>query len=127
MPYELTLSGGLLRFTLSGIVTLEDLLNAAREAQVIEATEPVTPHRLTLLTGVGDFNLSFAKMDEFATIRRTAVLQNKVRSAIVAASQVQLGFARMFQTLNDNPQIEIQIFPDEPAALAWLEEGPAGA
>jgi hypothetical protein len=31
-----------------------------------------------------------------------------------------MGMARMFQTLNDNPQITIQIFEDEAAAVIWL-------
>lgn len=120
MPYQLKLSPGLLHFTVSGVLTLEDLLAAARETQAIEATEPVTPHRLTDLSRVEDFDLTFSKMENFASLRRAAKFKNKVRSAIVAPSQVQLGFARMFQTLNDNPQTEIRIFPDQTEALAWL-------
>jgi len=29
----------------------------------------------------------------------------------------------MFQTLNDHPQITIKVFPDVPAAEAWLRVG----
>ena len=127
MSYEIKLASGLLRFTVWGVLTLGELLAAAKQTQAIEATEAVTPHRLTDLSAVDDFDLTFSKMEDFASIRRAARLKNNVRSAIVAPSQVQLGFARMFQTLNDNPQIEVRIFPDQPAALAWLGEVPAGS
>jgi hypothetical protein len=35
---------------------------------------------------------------------------------------VAVGFARMFQTLNDNPQIEIRIVPPLEAARVWIAE-----
>jgi hypothetical protein len=42
----------------------------------------------------------------------------------VALTQVQYGFARMFQTLNDNPRIEIEIFGDCESAQRWLNAQP---
>jgi hypothetical protein len=45
-----------------------------------------------------------------------------VRTALVAVTPVQLGIARMFQTLNDHPLIELRVFSDREAAVAWLEE-----
>jgi hypothetical protein len=49
--------------------------------------------------------------------RRTQRFANSIKSAVVASRPVQVGFARMYQTLNTNPQVEIQIF----AALAEAE------
>jgi hypothetical protein len=43
-----------------------------------------------------------------------------VKSAIVAPMPVQVGFARMFQILNDHPQIEVQLFATLAEAEAWL-------
>jgi hypothetical protein len=39
---------------------------------------------------------------------------------------VQYGIARMFQSLNNNPWITIQIFEDRPSAMKWLDEVEAG-
>jgi hypothetical protein len=124
MAHELQYANGLIRFSLFGTVTLEDLLSAGEEARRIEAEAPVSPPRITDMSRVDDLDLDYWRMEEFAARRRIAPLKNKVRSAIVAPSQVQFGFARMFQTLNDNPLIEIRIFSEQAAAELWLDEKP---
>src|SRR4051812_41454997 len=124
MAYQLQYANGLIRFSLFGIVTLEDLLSAGEEARRIEAEAPVSPPRITDMSQVDDLDLDYWRMEEFAARRRIAPLKNKVRSAIVAPSQVQYGFARMFQTLNDNPLIEIRIFSETVAAEQWVGEKP---
>ena len=35
-----------------------------------------------------------------------------------------MGIARMFQTLNDNPQISIRIFTNAAEAMSWLQGEP---
>ena len=55
-----------------------------------------------------------------AETRRRATLRNPIKSAIIASGIVHFGFARMFQTLNDNPQIVVAIFGDDESALQWL-------
>jgi hypothetical protein len=55
-----------------------------------------------------------------AETRRRATLRNPVKSAIIASDIVRFGFARMFQTLNDNPQIVVAIFGDDESASQWL-------
>jgi len=59
-------------------------------------------------------------VNALAERRRTVALQHPIRSAIVAPTPVSFGFARMFQTLNDHPQIAISIFSTVEAAEAWL-------
>jgi hypothetical protein len=44
-----------------------------------------------------------------------------IRSALIALQPVHFGFARMFQMLNDNPRIQIRIFPNLDDAVLWLE------
>jgi hypothetical protein len=44
------------------------------------------------------------------------------KSAIVAKDVAHYGFARMYETLNDHPQVVIGIFSDEADAMRWLEE-----
>ena len=65
-----------------------------------------------------------------ANIRTNAPIRNMVKSALVATDQMQFGYARMFASLNHNPNITIQIFQTREAALEWissetnLETGP---
>ena len=64
-------------------------------------------------------------IQNFARRRRETRYPNPFRNAILAPQPVQYGYARMFQTLIDHPDITTQVFSDEAAALAWLNEPPA--
>ena len=47
--------------------------------------------------------------------------RNPFRTALVAVSALQQGYARMFQTLNDHPMITVRVFDSIAAAEAWLD------
>jgi len=113
---------GVLRIVLTGILMPGELARLADALAAAEDAAAVVPHRLTDLTGVTRFEIGFDDMFELARRRRERSPANAIRSALVAATPVQLGFARMFQTLNDHPLITLAIFPDVDAALAWLAE-----
>ena len=55
------------------------------------------------------------------SIHRRQRLANPIKTAILASNLVQFGFARMFQALNDHPQIVVAIFGDDEDALRWLQ------
>jgi len=38
----------------------------------------------------------------------------------VASKPAQFGYARMYQTLNENPNIELELFINREKAMAWL-------
>jgi len=122
MPITTEYTGEFIVIKIAGMIGLPDLLAEADELAVIEARLPVTPHRITYLSsgGVGDVN--FADLHVFAAKRRLVQLKNRVKSAIVAEDAVQFGMARMYQTLNENPNIQVEIFQSEAPALAWLRE-----
>ncbi|HEX2854014.1 MAG TPA: hypothetical protein VHO24_12310 [Opitutaceae bacterium] len=82
---------------------------------------PVSPDRITDMSRVSGITLDFTAMEAFAAKRRNAPLKNRVKSAIVAPQPLQFGFARMYQTLNENRDIVIELFRDEASALQWLE------
>ncbi len=44
------------------------------------------------------------------------------KSAIVVNSDLTMGFSRMFQTLNDHPDIDIQIFKTIEDAEDWIKK-----
>jgi hypothetical protein len=65
-------------------------------------------------------DVGFPDIFQLAERVRTRPLPNAVRSAIVAAAPVQIGYARMFQMMNEHPSITVEIFGVLPAAVAWL-------
>lgn len=113
-----------MRIVLSGTLVPEAMVRMADALLEAETAAAVCPHRVTDLTGVTRFDVGFVDMSGLAQRRREQSPANPIRSAIVAATPVQLGFARMFQTLNDHPRITMRIFPDLDGALAWLAEAP---
>jgi hypothetical protein len=120
MPIAIRLNGALLEVTFSGKIAMIDLMHGAREMAEIEAREPVTPPRLTDLSKVTEFNIDFGSVQKFADLREKAPVKNLTRSAIVAPTELQFGFARMYQTILAHPQIEVQVFRAKADALAWL-------
>jgi hypothetical protein len=122
MPITTQFNGEFIATQMTGVVTLEELLAHAGELEAIESSLPVAPHRIANLTAgtVGDF--SYVEMDAYVAKRRVVRLKNRVKSAIVVGDAVQFGFSRMFQTLNNNPDIRVEIFQSEEPALAWLRE-----
>jgi hypothetical protein len=124
MPFSISTDDGIMRIVLSGTLTPEDLGRVADAIGEAEDAADVCPHRVTDLTALTRFEVGFDDMSELARRRREQPPANPIRSAIVAAAPVQIGFARMLQTLNDHPRITMRIFPDVDGALAWLAEEP---
>jgi hypothetical protein len=122
MAFAIDASQPILRITLSGKLTNQDLLDLGKEAARIEGGCPVVPHRLTDMRAVERVEINFQGVLALATERLKMKFPNMFKSAIVAGDVVHYGFARMFETLNDHPQIVIAIFPGEPEALRWLSE-----
>jgi len=56
-----------------------------------------------------------------ARTRKAFGPRNPFRTALVAVSALQQGYARMFQTLNDHPMITVRVFDSIAAAEAWLD------
>jgi hypothetical protein len=101
-------------------VTAEALHALADQLETLEAASPVVPHRLTDLSAVTDVQLTSEEMRHFAARRKALRFANSFRSAIVAVDDLHLGYARMFQILNDHPEITVRVFRDVAAAEAWL-------
>jgi hypothetical protein len=111
---------GVLKIVFSGTFTNADMSLAAAELGEVERASDVAPHRTLDLRLVDRLEIDFKGVFAVAETRRRAVVKNPVKSAIIASDIVQFGFARMFQTLNDNSQVVLAIFGDEESALEWL-------
>lgn len=122
MAYDVAFDGPILTIRLAGTVTAADLDGLAAEVQSIEQGGTIAPPRLTDLRGITATAVGYAEVARLADLARTRPLDMRVRSAVLVAQPVQLGFARMFQILNEHPKVTVRIFEDEPAARAWLME-----
>ena len=120
MPIELRSEGGIIRVTFYGTLTNRDLMMGAKDIGEIEAASEVVPHKLADLRPVERLEIDFPGVFALADARRRLTFANPFKTAILATDVVHFGFARMFQTLNDHPQIVIAIFDDEEQASAWL-------
>jgi hypothetical protein len=116
MPYEISQRGSILHVRFFGILTSEDFVNLLQYFMSIEGA----PNRISTLTDITDFDIRFSTMFPIAQQRREQIIPSNIKSAIVASKPLEIGIARMFQTLNTNPNISIQIFPSESEAITWV-------
>jgi len=122
MPFSIKEEADFITAYLTGVVTAGDVLGLAAAAWEIEKSRKLIPHRITDLSGVENMDVDFTVILRAAENRRSKVFPNSFKSAFIAPRDQQLGFVRMFQTLNDHPQIDIRIFRDMASAEAWIYE-----
>lgn len=120
MPYQLTPGPDFLRVAFFGQVTRPEFGDALRELVALEAAAGRVPDRLTDLGGVESSELNADDIRNLARRRRETPYANSFRSAIYAPKPAQFGYSRMFQVLNHHPNVTLQVFTDEAAAIAWL-------
>jgi hypothetical protein len=125
MAFQITTKSGLMHVALTGRVTRDEVIALGMAVREIELASERVPDRLTDVSGVEINELTGDDIQLFARRRREARYPNPFRNAIYAPQPVQFGYARMFQTLVDHPDITTQVFNDEAAAIAWLKETPA--
>jgi hypothetical protein len=124
MSFAVGIEADIVRVSMYGILTRQDLTDLLAASDAIDRRHDRIPPRLTDLRGVTEFQVSFAQLSGLAAARTAARFPNAFRSALLVSSPAQLGMANMYRTLNDNPQISIEVFEDEAAALAWLRNSP---
>ena len=120
MAYKITVENNVLRLMLSDRLTGRDFEDMVVEARNYEQDVEVVPHRITDMTRITEMAIHYPDISAFAEKRRQLRFLNRFKSAIIATNEQHVGYARMFQTLNDNPQIAIRIFPYEASASRWV-------
>jgi hypothetical protein len=108
--------------TFTGTLTPEDLQECARRTAELEDADPEPVDRIADLCPVETFAVNFLAVSDLAKKRRDKRYGRTVKSALVADRPVAVGFARMYQTILNNPDIDVRIFPTLDQAVAWLAE-----
>src|SRR5262249_4602736 len=109
MPFEFTTPGAILFARLSGVFTAPELNHLADEAEIAEASHPIALDRMTDLTAVERFEVSFREIYYFAIRRSAQRFSRVVKWAIVVQDAEQDAMARVYEALNETPQIRIRI------------------
>jgi len=126
MAFQIIQQPGLLRVVITGRITRDEVVAVGMAVREIEQASPSIPDRLTDVSGVEVSEIGGEDVQNFARRRREVRYPNPFRNAIYAPQPVQFGYARMFQTLLDHPDITTQVFREEAAAIAWLNEPVVG-
>ena len=121
MPFEISRQDGYLLIRWFGSVEAADLEDMLRDLEQIE-DEATPPHRVTDFTEIADLKVAHPQVGAFAAARRERRLAAPIKSALVAQKPLHFGYARMFETLNDNESIEIRVFMSMAAALEWVRQ-----
>ena len=119
MPFEIRDEGKFHSARLFGVLDRTDLDAVTKEIERLE-DEGSLKDRLIDLTALERIDVGFEEVFALAQKRAHRVVATPIRSALVASRPVQVGFARMFQMLNDNPRILIRVFGSLEEAQQWL-------
>ena len=111
---------GLLELVFHGDITADDFQAPVEFFTELETRLEVTPDRVTDLSAANLMPLNADFVKRLGASRARAPIKNKIKSAIIAPEPDQFGLARIFQTFNENPSIEIKVFRDAASAYAWL-------
>jgi hypothetical protein len=125
MPYTITMEPTFLRIILHGALTRQELNRLADALAAIDMQRAVALHRLIDMRRVIAPYLTYPDVQAYTARRQARPVANAVRLAIVASRPIHLGFARMYQNLNEHPQMAIEIFATVEAAETWLLASPA--
>jgi hypothetical protein len=120
MAFQIIPQPEYLRVIITGRLTRDEVVAVGLAVREIETASERVPDRLTDVSGVEINELTGEDIQNFARRRREARYPNRFRNAILAPQPAQYGYARMFQTLIDHPDIDTQVFSDEVAAIGWL-------
>ena len=121
MPFEIQEEEDCLVLRLYGVLTSEDLQWAGLEIARREQTGATAKNRLTDLTALEGIAIGFPEVLAAATRRNQLTFPRRVKSAMVARRPIHVGFARMFQTLIENPQIEVRVVDSVEEARRWFD------
>jgi hypothetical protein len=123
MAVDISFEGGRIQITFSGAIIAADLTDCMKAVVDLESRVTPTPDRLIDLGPSSTVAIGFGDVANVAHLRKTLAPANPIRTAVVAHTAAQQGYARMFQTLNDHPLVTVAVFADRAAAGAWLDQG----
>jgi hypothetical protein len=121
MICEYTLRDGILWVIFPENLTGELVRGMPGEFDAMEDKFGMPPCRVVDMRSVKIFHADFLAMEDFTSRRKKRQFPGPIKSAIIAQDDLHIGYARMYQNFIDHPQITVEVFRDEVAAIAWLK------
>ncbi len=121
MPFTYTLEDGLVHFRWSGVLTLADLQSISEVMPAVARQLGRAPQVLHNFDAVTSCDFPPIAAYEHSQQRRGIPIPNPVKSATIATTSEIRAMARVFQAVNHNPNLRMEIFGSEAAARAWLK------
>jgi hypothetical protein len=110
--------------TAHGKLTLDDMKRAAK---AVWGEAGFGRRRILVDLRRARFTLLLGEIEELATFTRVgSTLEAPARLAFVADGQSESGQLQMYDTFRNQPGVEIEVFGDRGAAVAWLSAEPSG-
>lgn len=124
MPFTHAIEGSLIHFRWSGVLTREGFQSLGEAMpglvrQVWQSTGRM-PHVLHDFRATEGCDFPPLTAYEISLRRRTVPIPEPVKSAVVATPTGGWAMARVFQALNRNDNLVMELFETEEAARAWL-------
>lgn len=120
MPYQINEKETYLHIDWNGVLTLDDLERIRSDIRGHMMGNHSLLGTLHTFDKVTDCAFQPIAAYDHALKLKATHIPKKSKSASVAPSKVSYGYAKLFQELNRNPNLEMQIFRTEKQALAWL-------
>lgn len=117
--YEIFPGHGYLKETIEGTITLSEMVDFVTGVMSDPAWSP--DFNLMIDVSEAEVALRFEDVSDLAALLNRDDRSSRGYCAFVVDSAVNLGMARMFQTLSDD-RLVVEIFSNAPAAEEWLRE-----
>lgn len=122
MPFTYLIEGRLVYVRWSGVLTKDDLQAIGRLLPEIGAQLRGAPQLLHNFEAVERCAFPPITALDHSVQRKRVQMPVQVKSATVARTPEMHAMARVFQALNRNPNLEMEIFDSEEAARRWLSD-----
>ncbi len=122
MPVLLSLQDGFIFAKFTGVIAAPDLVQYAQQAEQLESETDRLLNRIGDLTEIEKFSIDHRDVFQLADRRRQSSRQQSGRNkvAIIAVEPVQIGLARMYQTMSASANFDLAIVRDIDEARAWI-------
>ncbi len=126
MPFTHAIEDRVVHIRWSGVLTQGDLEGIGKLMPQLVRQLGFVPQVLHTYDAVTGCDFPPLAVYEHSEQRRQLHIPQPSRAASVAKTAVVRDMARVFQLLNRNPNLELEVFATEEAARAWLLEPLAG-
>ena len=120
MPFRTEIKPEFVLIEWYGVLSNQDLMALGMELPRIGMELQKVPNVLHTFEKVEDSKLQFEAMHAHGRALARIKLPNRSRTASVCTSPLAFGMARMMQSLNHNPDLQMEVFNTMEEALAWL-------